>query len=64
MHCKTIDVYFNFVGKAEAKEKYGEDKLKIYRSAFTPMYHSVTQRKVKAFVKLICLLPDEKVCIS
>ncbi|KAF6040929.1 GSR [Bugula neritina] len=47
--------------EAEAKEKYGEDKLKIYRSAFTPMYHSVTQRKVKAFVKLICLLPDEKV---
>ena len=46
---------------AEAKDKYGEENIKVYQSIFTPMYHSVTQRKVKALSKLICLLPEEKV---
>jgi len=46
---------------AEAYEKYGSDNIKIYKSVYTPMYFSVTQRKVKALAKLITLLPDEKV---
>lgn len=48
---------------AEAEKAYGRDKLKIYRTSVTPMYYAVTKRKVKAHVKLICLLPTEKVCI-
>ena len=46
---------------AEAEKKYGADKLKIYRSSFTPMYHAITKRKTKCHMKLICLLPNEKV---
>ena len=45
----------------EAEKKYGADKLKIYRSSFTPMYHAFTKRKTKFHMKLICLLPNEKV---
>ncbi|XP_064639387.1 glutathione reductase, mitochondrial-like [Lineus longissimus] len=45
----------------EAKKKHGEDNVKIYKSTFTPMYHSVTTRKVMCHMKMICLLPTEKV---
>jgi glutathione reductase (NADPH) len=45
----------------EAIEKYGKENIKIYNSTFTNMYHAVTSRKTKTVVKLICLLPTEKV---
>ena len=45
----------------EAIKEYGKDKLKIYMSSFTPMYHAVTKRKTKCHMKLICVLPEEKV---
>lgn len=45
----------------EAKAKYGEDKIKIYKSVFTPMYYALTEHKVKCSMKLVCLLPTEKV---
>ncbi|XP_076096848.1 glutathione reductase, mitochondrial-like isoform X1 [Mytilus galloprovincialis] len=47
--------------QAEAEEKYGKEKIKAYKSEFTPMYFAVTTRKEKCHMKLICLLPDEKV---
>jgi len=50
-----------FHGIEEAAEEFGADKLKIYRSTFTPMYYSMVENKVKCSMKLICLLPDEKV---
>lgn len=34
---------------------------KAYQTSFTPMYHAVTKRKVKTAMKLVCLLPSEKV---
>ena len=43
---------------------YGKDKLKIYKSSFTPMYHAVTTRKTKTAMKLITLLPEEKVRVK
>ena len=45
----------------EAKEKYGEDKLKIYNSKFTNMYHSMTERKTSSVYKLICVGEKEKI---
>ncbi|XP_060065480.1 glutathione reductase, mitochondrial-like [Ylistrum balloti] len=45
----------------EARTKYGDDKIKIYSSVFTPMYYAVTQTKHKCSMKLVCLLPEEKV---
>ncbi|XP_050418903.1 glutathione reductase, mitochondrial [Patella vulgata] len=47
--------------EAEAEKKYGKDKLKVYTSNFTPMYFAVTQHKEKCLMKLICVLPEEKV---
>ena len=48
---------------AEAEKKFGQSSLKIYTTTFVPLYHAVTQRKVKTHMKMICLLPTEKVCI-
>ncbi|XP_064394075.1 glutathione reductase, mitochondrial-like [Halichondria panicea] len=49
------------LSEAEAEKMYGKDKLKIYKSSFTSMYHAVTTRKTKTAMKLITLLPEEKV---
>ena len=46
---------------AEAEKQYGQSSLKIYTSSFVPLYHAVTQRKTKTHMKMICLLPTEKV---
>ncbi|XP_062521558.1 glutathione reductase, mitochondrial-like [Corticium candelabrum] len=45
----------------EAVAKYGKDKLSIYYSRTQSMYFSVTERKERTVMKLICHLPDEKV---
>lgn len=47
--------------EGEAEAKYGKDKIKMYTADFTPMYFSVTTRKEKCQMKLICALPEEKV---
>jgi glutathione reductase (NADPH) len=45
----------------EAEKKYGKEKLKIYHSKFTNMYHSMTERKTLTVMKLITVLPDQKI---
>ena len=45
----------------EAIQKFGKDNLKIYRTKFNPMYHAITTRKTPSFMKLITVLPTEKV---
>ena len=45
----------------EAHEKYGEDKVKIYENRFTDLYFSITKNRTPTVVKLVTLLPDEKV---
>eukprot|EP01099_Mayorella_cantabrigiensis_P001573 TRINITY_DN1705_c0_g1_i1.p1 TRINITY_DN1705_c0_g1~~TRINITY_DN1705_c0_g1_i1.p1 ORF type:complete len:474 (-),score=117.87 TRINITY_DN1705_c0_g1_i1:52-1440(-) len=45
----------------EAIEKYGKENIKVYTTSFSPMYHAVTKRKTKTYMKLVCLLPNEKV---
>lgn len=49
------------VTEAEANTKYGEANIKIYRSKFTNMYHAMCTRKTTTVMKLVCLLPEEKV---
>lgn len=36
--------------------------MKIYSTSFTPLYHAVTQKKVKCVMKLVCAGKEEKVC--
>uniref|UniRef100_A0A8C3NFF3 Glutathione reductase n=2 Tax=Geospiza parvula TaxID=87175 RepID=A0A8C3NFF3_GEOPR len=45
----------------EAVAIHGKDKVKIYNTSFTPLYHAVTQRKVKCVMKLVCAGKEEKV---
>ena len=62
MSNETISV--NCLLLEQAIEKYGKDKLKIYYSLGQSMYFSVTERKEKTAIKLVCLLPDEKVNLA
>jgi len=45
----------------EAEAEYGKDKIKTYKTSFTNMYHALTHRKTSTMMKLVCLLPEEKV---
>ncbi|NXY65022.1 GSHR protein, partial [Callaeas wilsoni] len=45
----------------EAVATHGRDNVKIYSTSFTPLYHAVTQRKVKCVMKLVCAGKEEKV---
>jgi len=45
----------------EAEQKYGKDKIKLYTSGFTNMYHALTSRKTKTAIKLIVTGPEEKI---
>ncbi|NXE00611.1 GSHR protein, partial [Chaetorhynchus papuensis] len=45
----------------EAVATHGKDNVKIYSTSFTPLYHAVTQRKVKCVMKLVCAGKEEKV---
>ncbi|WP_066376857.1 glutathione-disulfide reductase [Anabaena sp. CA = ATCC 33047] len=39
--------------EAEAMEKYGSDRIKIYRSRFRPMYYTLPGKEEKTMMKLI-----------
>ena len=51
--------------EAQAVLKYGEDKIKVYTSTFTNLWYGPWKMepndKPKTAMKLVCLLPDEKV---
>jgi glutathione reductase (NADPH) len=49
------------ITEKEARNKFGDDQIKIYKSVFIPMYHALTTRKQKTQMKLICAGKDEKV---
>ena len=53
--------FFLDVWQDEAVKEYGREALKIYRSRFTNMYHAMTEHKGPTFMKMITVLPDEKV---
>ena len=47
----------------EAREKYGDDQIKIYKSTFTALYYSMMEadQKEPTAMKMICAGPEEKV---
>jgi glutathione reductase (NADPH) len=44
-----------------AKEKYGEENIKVYTSGFTAMYTAITKHRQPCKMKLVCQGEDEKV---
>ncbi|XP_034037841.1 glutathione reductase, mitochondrial isoform X2 [Thalassophryne amazonica] len=45
----------------EAVKSMGKENVKIYKTAFTPMYHAITSRKSQCIMKLVCAGKEEKV---
>lgn len=45
----------------EARSVHGSENIKIYQTRFTNMYHALTTRKTFTCMKLVCLLPNEKI---
>lgn len=45
----------------QARERFGDDKVKVYTSSFTAMYTAVTQHRQPCKMKLVCAGDDEKV---
>ncbi|XP_028401562.1 glutathione reductase, mitochondrial-like [Dendronephthya gigantea] len=45
----------------EAISKYGKEKIKVYQTSATGMFHALTEHKSKTIAKLICLGEEEKV---
>mgnify|MGYP005981533545 CR=1 FL=1 len=45
----------------QAREQYGDDAVKIYKSSFTAMYTAVTSHRQPCRMKLVCVGPEEKI---
>ncbi|MFB6421817.1 MAG: glutathione-disulfide reductase [Candidatus Malihini olakiniferum] len=45
----------------QAREKFGDDKIKIYTSSFTSMYTAITQHHQPCRMKLVCVGTEEKI---
>jgi glutathione reductase (NADPH) len=51
------------VGSSEvaARARYGDERIRVYTTRFTPMAFALQTRKVPASMKLVTLLPEERV---
>ena len=47
--------------EADAREKYGDDGIKVYTTSFTPMFNSFTEHKSKTAMKLVVAGSEERV---
>ncbi|MFC3393762.1 glutathione-disulfide reductase [Brenneria rubrifaciens] len=45
----------------QAREQYGDDRVKVYTSAFAAMYSAVTRHRQPCRMKLVCVGNDEKI---
>ena len=45
----------------QAREQYGDDQVKVYKSAFTAMYTAVTSHRQPCRMKLVCVGSEEKI---
>lgn len=49
------------LSEADARERFGDDAIRVYRARFTPMYHALTAHKTPAVMKLVCTGGEERV---
>lgn len=47
--------------ETQAREQYGDDQVKVYKSSFTAMYTAVTAHRQPCRMKLVCAGKDEKI---
>ncbi len=44
----------------QAREQYGDDQVKVYKSSFTAMYTAVTTHRQPCRMKLVCVGSEKK----
>jgi glutathione reductase (NADPH) len=44
-----------------ARERFGADHIKVFRSSFVPLYHAVTSAKVRVEMKLVTHGPEQRI---
>ncbi|WFD25210.1 glutathione-disulfide reductase [Malassezia nana] len=49
------------LSEPEAREKFGDQKITIYRSRFTPMYYGLLTHKAPTVYKIVCVGEEQKV---
>ena len=49
------------LSEAQARERFGDDLVRVYRSEFVPMYNALTEHKPKTAMKLVTVGEDERV---
>ncbi len=49
------------LSEAQAREQLGDAEVKVYQSAFTPMYSAVTRARQPARMKLVCAGPEQRI---
>ncbi|KAA8903155.1 hypothetical protein FN846DRAFT_65931 [Sphaerosporella brunnea] len=45
----------------EAREKFGDENIKIYKTSFVAMYYAMLEHKAPTSYKIVCAGPDEKI---
>lgn len=45
----------------EAREKYGDENIRVYKTQFTAMYYAMLEHKGPTAYKIICTGPEERV---
>ncbi len=45
----------------EARERYGDHNVAVFKSSFLPMYHQLTSRKPRCDMKLVTVGPEKRV---
>ncbi len=49
------------IGEDEARGRYGEDNVTVYKSRFTPMRYALAEQGATTAMSLVCAGPEEKV---
>ena len=49
------------LSEAQARERFGDDSVRVYRSEFVPMYNALTEHKPMTAMKLVTVGEDERV---
>ena len=49
------------LSEAAARERFGQDAIRVYRARFTPMYHALTAHRTRAVMKLVCAGEERRV---
>jgi glutathione reductase (NADPH) len=44
-----------------ARERYGSDNVKVFRSSFVPLYHALTPEKLRVEMKLVTQGPEQRI---